>query len=84
MQAVEEAVRNFVRQSVLWIVMGMFTNLLAKIFGSSTPGPSSTTEPPSTTIEAATAPSATSPTASAVSSLSASSAPPSEPDEQRE
>lgn len=47
--------------------MGMFNNLMAKIFGH--PGAAPTAKPTtaSTTIEAATAPSATTPAASAVS-----------------
>ncbi len=45
--------------------MGMFTNLMSKIFGHAT------TAPP-TTIEAATSPSPTTPAASAVSSVASS------------
>src|SRR5271157_1596423 len=64
--------------------MGMLTNLLSKVFGHSTPEPSSTDAPPTTTIESATAPSPTTPTASAVSSLSSTSVAPSVPDPESE
>src|ERR1700726_2751626 len=60
--------------------MGMFANLLSKLFGRSTPEPSSTDVPPTTTVESATAPSPTTPAASAVSSLSSTSVAPSTPD----
>src|ERR1700728_3086580 len=47
--------------------MGMFTNLMAKIFGHAGVASTATATTPSTTIESATAPSATTPAASAVS-----------------
>ena len=50
--------------------MGMFTSLMSKIFGHTTAAPSSTTAPPTTTIESATAPTPTTPGASAVASPS--------------
>jgi hypothetical protein len=56
---------NFLRQGVLSAVMGMFTNLMSKIFGHATAATP-------TTIEAATSPSPTSPAASAVSSVASS------------
>jgi 3-oxoacyl-ACP reductase-like protein len=54
--------------------MGMFTNLMAKIFGHASTAPTATATIPSTTIESATAPSATTPAASAVSSATAAPA----------
>jgi Domain of unknown function (DUF3597) len=51
--------------------MGMFTSLMAKIFGHASATPTAT---PSTTIESATAPSATTPAASAVSPATAAPA----------
>jgi Domain of unknown function (DUF3597) len=47
-------------------LMGMFNNLMSKIFGHESAPPSATPTPSSTTIEAATAPSGTTPAASAV------------------
>jgi hypothetical protein len=76
-----EAVGDWLQQRVISI-MGMFANLLSKVFGHSTQEPCSTDVPPTTTVESATAPSATTPTASAVSSLSATSVAPSTPDQE--
>jgi len=53
--------------------MGMFSNLMAKIFGHAS-APAATPTPPSTTIESATAPSPTTPAASAVSPATAAPA----------
>jgi hypothetical protein len=47
--------------------MGMFNLLMTKIFGQAAVAPGVTPTPPSTTIEAATAPSGTTPAASPVS-----------------
>ena len=47
--------------------MGMFNNLMSKIFGHAGAAPPATPAPSSTTIESATAPSGTTPAASAVS-----------------
>jgi hypothetical protein len=54
--------------------MGMFTNLMAKIFGHASAAPTATATAPSTTIESATAPSATTPAASAVAPATAAPA----------
>jgi hypothetical protein len=54
--------------------MGMFTNLMAKIFEHAGAAPAAASTTPSTTIEAATAPSATTPAASAVSPATAAPA----------
>jgi hypothetical protein len=54
--------------------MGMFTNLMAKIFGHANAAPTAPPAAPSTTIESATAPSATTPAASAVSPATAAPA----------
>jgi hypothetical protein len=54
--------------------MGIFTNLMAKIFGHASAAPTATATTPSTTIESATAPSATSPAASAVAPATAAPA----------
>jgi hypothetical protein len=54
--------------------MGMFTNLMAKIFGHASAAPTATATTPSTTIESATAPSATTPAASAVAPATAAPA----------
>jgi hypothetical protein len=61
--------------------MGMFTNLMAKIFGHASAAPTATSAAstaaattPSTTIESATAPSATTPAASAVAPATAAPA----------
>ncbi len=54
--------------------MGMFTNLMAKIFGHASAAPTTAPTAPSTTIESATAPSATTPAASAVSPATAAPA----------
>jgi hypothetical protein len=54
--------------------MGMFNNLMSKIFGHATAASSTTPAPSSTTIESATAPSATTPAASAVAALTAAPA----------
>jgi 3-oxoacyl-ACP reductase-like protein len=54
--------------------MGMFTNLMAKIFGHASAAPTATVTTPSTTIESATAPSATTPAASAVAPATAAPA----------
>jgi hypothetical protein len=56
------------------MLMGMFTNLMAKIFGHAGAAPAATPTAPSTTIESATAPSATTPAASAVSPATAAPA----------
>ena len=53
--------------------MGMFSNLMAKIFGHAS-APAATPTSPSTTIESATAPSPTTPAASAVSPATAAPA----------
>jgi hypothetical protein len=58
--------------------MGIFKNLMSKIFGHASLPPSATPTPSSTTIESATAPSGTTPAASAVSPATA--APASTPD----
>jgi Domain of unknown function (DUF3597) len=50
--------------------MGMFNDLMSKIFGHASAAPT----PPTATIEAATAPSGTTPAASAVSSATAAPA----------
>lgn len=52
--------------------MGMFTNLMAKVFAYSTVTPPSAGALPDTTIESATAPTPTTPAASAVSSVPSS------------
>jgi Domain of unknown function (DUF3597) len=52
--------------------MGMFTNLMAKIFGHATASSASSVAPSGTTIESATAPTPTTPAASAVSSVPSS------------
>jgi len=49
--------------------MGMFADLMAKIFRQATAASPSSVEPPTTTIDSATAPSPTTPAASAVSSV---------------
>ncbi|MBV9130938.1 MAG: DUF3597 domain-containing protein [Verrucomicrobia bacterium] len=55
--------------------MGIFNNLMSKIFGHANPSSSSATPAPSsTTIESATAPSGTTPAASAVSPATAAPA----------
>jgi len=54
--------------------MGMFTNLMAEIFGHAGAAPTTTARIPSTTIESATAPSATTPAASAVAPATAAPA----------
>jgi hypothetical protein len=54
--------------------MGMFTNLMAKIFGHAGVASTATAATPSTTIESATAPSATTPAASAVAPATAAPA----------
>jgi Domain of unknown function (DUF3597) len=54
--------------------MGMFTNLMAKIFGHAGVASTATATTPSTTIESATAPSATTPAASAVAPATAAPA----------
>jgi hypothetical protein len=56
------------------IFMGMFTDLMVKIFRHATAAPASAVppSPPSTTIESATAPTPTTPAASAVSSVPSS------------
>jgi 3-oxoacyl-ACP reductase-like protein len=54
--------------------MGMFNNLMSKIFGHAGAATSTTQAPPSTTIESATAPSATTPAASPVSPATAAPA----------
>ena len=64
---VKKQLATWLQQSVVSI-MGMFTNLLSKVFGHSTPELSSTDASPTTTVESATAPSPTTPMASAVAS----------------
>jgi Domain of unknown function (DUF3597) len=59
--------------------MGMFNNLMSKIFGHAGAATSTTQAPPSTTIASATAPSATTPAASPVSPATAAPAATSEP-----
>jgi 3-oxoacyl-ACP reductase-like protein len=54
--------------------MGMFTTLMAKIFGHASAAQTATVTTPSTTIESATAPSATTPAASAVAPATAAPA----------
>lgn len=51
--------------------MGMFNNLLSKIFGHASAAPSATPAPSNTTIESATAPSGTTSAASAVAPATA-------------
>ncbi len=54
--------------------MGMFNNLMSKIFGHATAASSTATAAPNTTIESATTPTPTTPAASAVSSVASSAA----------
>jgi hypothetical protein len=54
--------------------MGMFNNLMSKIFGHATAAPSAAAAVPNTTIESATTPTPTTPAASAVSSVASSAA----------
>jgi hypothetical protein len=54
--------------------MGMFNDLMSKIFGHPSATPSAAATPPGTTIEAATAPSGTTPAASAVAPATAAPA----------
>jgi 3-oxoacyl-ACP reductase-like protein len=54
--------------------MGMFNDLMSKIFGHPSATPSAAVTPSGTTIEAATAPSGTSPAASAVAPATAAPA----------
>jgi Domain of unknown function (DUF3597) len=54
--------------------MGMFNDLMSKIFGHPSATPSAAATPSGTTIEAATAPSGTSPAASAVAPATAAPA----------
>jgi uncharacterized protein DUF3597 len=56
--------------------MGIFNNLMSKIFGHASAASSATPAPSSTTIESATAPSGTTPEASAVSPATAAPATP--------
>jgi hypothetical protein len=61
-----------IAKELRFVFMGMFTNLMAKIFGHATALSASSVAPPGTTIESATAPTPTTPAASAVSSVPSS------------